>query len=86
LDQAGPRHAREDDVAADDAGLVLEATETIATSDALGFASISSMRPATLARVLEGDTMTATFTDFRSEGMPMTPDWVGLPKTSTRVK
>jgi hypothetical protein len=40
---------------------------------------------ATLTRVIEGDTLTSTFTDFSREGMKATPAWVGVPLTSTRT-
>lgn len=51
-----------------------------------GFSGSGKAVAATITRVLEGDTLTTTFSDFRSEAMPTTPAWVGVPMTSTRVK
>ena len=39
----------------------------------------------TITRVLKGDTLVSTFTDFSSEGMTAKPSWVGVPLTSKRT-
>ncbi len=66
--------------------LTSDGAKTTMVSRHEGFDGDGEAVAATLTRVLEGDTMTTTFSDFRSEGMPMTPAWVGVPMTSTRVK